>query len=59
MRPKLLAEEHVEEEQSIKRSDYLSDNEQRVTTESDLLGDLFQKYVSYFFFFLPQVFNEE
>ena len=47
MRPKLLAEEPVEEEQSIKRSDYLSDNEQRVTKESALLGDLFWKYVSY------------
>ncbi len=32
-------------------SDYLSDNEQSVTTESALLGDSFQKYVSYICFF--------
>ena len=40
-------------------SECLSDNEQSVTTESAVLGDLFQKYVAYIklSFFLPQVFE--
>jgi hypothetical protein len=38
---------------------FLSDDEQSVTTESAVLGDLFQKYVAYIklSFFLPQVFE--
>jgi hypothetical protein len=38
----------------------LSDDEQRVTTDSALLGDLFQKHVSYILFFShPKFLNEE
>ena len=36
---------------------YLSDDEQSVTTESAVLGDLFQKYVPYIDLVLPEVFE--
>ncbi len=39
------------------KSAYLSDDEQSVTTESAVLGDLFQKYVPYIDLFLPEVFE--
>ena len=39
---------------------YLSEDEPSVTTESALLGDLFQKYVSYILLATPpEVLNEE